>query len=361
MNKDKNIIIVSNEPWGDIWFSKHHYAKELSHSNKVIFINPPAKWRISNLWKRRITEKKVDENLSVLNYHNFLPFFFMTFNNKVVSKRISQHLKKSKFSMDIFWSFDPQRLFIPSLFGAKKTIFHVVDKYQFKHPAELIFHQHVDGFILVSDEFVSQYLSYNRPQIVVPHGLSGDEFKIEANPNFNIDYSDFIVFIGNVDLRLDYQFIYKLGSKFPNEKFLFVGGIKTVDDIYFKKLFTDKELKNIIYLPPVHAKNVKYYIHAAKGCIAPMSTQLDGNMISHHKILQYMAHGKAVFCPVFSAYLPFDHLLYMDNSPERLLNKLNDFLTTGEKVELKTERIEIAQQHNYSHHLKTINNFIESL
>ena len=59
MIKGKNIIIVSNEPWGDIWYSKHHYAYELNKTNQVLFIDPPRKWSFWNLFMQGISKRDI--------------------------------------------------------------------------------------------------------------------------------------------------------------------------------------------------------------------------------------------------------------------------------------------------------------
>lgn len=38
--KGKRIVTASNEGWGDVWFSKHNYAYELSKHNEVLFVDP---------------------------------------------------------------------------------------------------------------------------------------------------------------------------------------------------------------------------------------------------------------------------------------------------------------------------------
>lgn len=353
-------MIISNEPWGDIWFSKHHYATELSRWHNVFFIDPADVWRPGNLVDKTIHFETLSPSLQIIRYKNFLPYHFLKFNNRIVSKRIRKALESKGVKVDWFWTFDPQRLFDPQLFKVKKSIFHVVDKYQFKHPAEVLLHKNVNGFVIVSEEFRSQYLSYSKPQLHVPHGLSADEFILEEKPH-PLPFKDFILFAGNVDLRLDYAAIHKMATFFPNEVFVFLGGIKKVEDEYFERLFIQKVLKNVIYHPPVHAKMVKYWIHQSKCCIAPMRQDVPGNLISHHKILQYMAHGKAVFSPVFSAYHSFAELLYMENDTEKQLGAMENFLSQLEDSSLYEQRIQKSKENLYDNHINTITNFIGNL
>ncbi len=66
--ENQTLLVISNEPWGDIWYSKHNWAYELSKKNKVFFINPPIKWKISNLWSFKICIDDYNESLQVLGY-----------------------------------------------------------------------------------------------------------------------------------------------------------------------------------------------------------------------------------------------------------------------------------------------------
>ena len=53
--EDQPILVVSNEPWGEVWFSKHNYAFELSRKNRVLFVDPPKRWRPANVFSLRIS------------------------------------------------------------------------------------------------------------------------------------------------------------------------------------------------------------------------------------------------------------------------------------------------------------------
>ena len=84
----------------------------------------------------------------------------------------------------------------------------------------------------------------------------------------------------------------------------------------------------------------------------------DGNMISHHKVLQYLSHGKPVFSPVFSAYQSFSELLYMEKNAERLLHEIDVFLKEGESEFLSERRIQFTKNLSYQTHVNNILNFI---
>lgn len=357
MEKEKlNIIIVSNEAWGDVWYSKHHYAHELSKSQSVVFINPTKRWKWKNIFNHMVEEKSVSATLKIISYNNILPSKLWRLNNYFVSKRIMRYFKKTGFSPNIFWSFDPIRLYDPKIFGVEKSIFHAVDKYLFSFNSEKLLHLNVDAFVIVAEEFRSQYSIYEKPVLFIPHGIPDEQSN--SIESISLPCQNYVLYMGMIDGRLDYPLIRNMVRSFPNETFLFLGDIGNVSSSYFDELFIMKLYKNLIHVPAVHALKLKYYIQGAKCCLAPMKQDWAGNMISHHKILQYLAFGKAVFSPEFSAYHEFRNLLYMENEENELMIKLNSFFENGESEELRKERIALAGQNRYDSHTRKILDFI---
>lgn len=348
----KNIALISNEPWGDIWYSKHHYANELSKRHNVFFIDPPKKWQFSNLFYNKVKMEVINERLRVVHYKNILPHFFYRINNLIVSKKLKKFFKANNSPIDIFWSFDPIRLFEPKKMGANFSIFHVVDKYKNIHKSEELFNKNVDLFISVSKDFIDRYKIYNKRILSIPHGISKDEFEIDDS--FPIPFSNYGVYIGTIDLRLDYNFLVKLIERFPNQQFVFVGKIIPTGDKNQERIFINHEFKNVVHVPPIHAKKLKYYIHFSSFCMAPMIKSYDGNLISHHKIFQYLAHGKPTFSPEFTEYISISNLLYMNNSDDKLISLLENYFENGEDSNLLNERIKFALQNTYDSHIKNI-------
>ena len=68
--KNSNILITSNEPWGDIWYTKHNYAYELSKTNKVFFLNPPKGWRQNSLKNIKIRSEKINGQIFNVGFKN---------------------------------------------------------------------------------------------------------------------------------------------------------------------------------------------------------------------------------------------------------------------------------------------------
>lgn len=344
--KDKTILIISNEPWGDIWYSKHNWANELSKNNFVYFINPPHRWKPKDLLKTKIQIEDYKPSLKILNYNNRLPFtrFNLLFklNERLIYKSLNKFFKSE--SDIIFWTFDPYRLIYPQKLNILTSIYFIADRYLINRETILI--RNTKNIISVSKELTRNI--NNKRVLNLSHGISETEFKVD-----DINHENYILYIGGVDHRLDYKLIESLLVRFPEQTFLFMGKISTVKDEIFKKIFLDKKYKNLEYKLPIHFKELKKYIASAKLCLAPMKLELDGNGINHHKLLQYLALGKPVLSAKFTDYEDNDLLIQFSTEHDAVI-KLNNFLHNAESVGLIDKRIMYAKKFLYSNLIREI-------
>ncbi len=351
--ENQNILIFSNEPWGNVWYSKHNWAFELSKKNKVFFINPPKKWSFKGLFNILITS--YTENLKILNYNNLLPFtrvgWLYQINNFITSKRIKKFLYKKKCRDFIFWTFDPYRFTNPKLFSPKYSIYFIADKYQTQKEKELI--KSTDFFITVSKELTNN-LDLKK-LLVLSHGISSSEFSIDEDVTIEEGY---ILYIGQIDYRIDYELVVKMVEYFPNERFLFIGQPQhDLTDENFKKLFIDKVYTNLIYHPPVHFKKLKNYIAKAKICLAPMLLHVHGNNINHHKLLQYLALGKPVLAPTFKDYEK-NELIFSYGSNDDGITIFKRIFNSKEEPIIIDKRINFAKQFTYENLIEKVEQFL---
>ncbi|MFZ5553487.1 MAG: hypothetical protein ACOZCO_10250 [Bacteroidota bacterium] len=356
--ENQNILIISNEPWGEIWFSKHNYAFELSKKNKVIFINPAPRWSVKNIFKRDIIIKKENGRLCSLSYKNILPHYFLKWNNRLVSSMIRKKLEKEGIHQTIFWSFDPVRLFDPRQLNSFYSLFEAVDKYRLSLKAEKYLYANVDSVIVISEDFKELYKPFGKPVLCVSHAISTEEFEPENSASVKpVTDKNSALYIGNLDHRVDYLLIKKMAEEFPQTRFVFIGGIRETNNAVFRELFIEKKYSNVVYEGKKHFKELKHHIHACGFCIAPMAL-FESNTISHHKIFQYLAMGKAVFSCRFSEYTSFAHLLYMEDDHALLIEKIKSFLSEGENDTLKSQRIKKAREFTFDAVLQKIELFI---
>jgi len=369
--ENQNILVTSNEPWGDIWYSKQNYAYELSKKNKVFFINPPTKWSPSHLFSNPIQEEAYNENLHYINYENFLPLrsdWLNRWNNRWVSKHLQKYLHSKGIKDYILWAFDPIRLYDHQLLGAKLGIYHCVDYYYFQYLGEHELCKNSDLIFSTSQRFLDDYTDYDTPQYVVPHGISSEEFSLDADKLANLDLQieDYGLFIGVIDHRMDFILMEKVIQKFSDQAFVFVGPVK----LYHRpahseealaaaqRIFEKDTYDNVHAIGPKHFKMLKYYIKKAKFCVSYMDMEYHANTVHHHKTLVYLTQGKPVFGPVFSEYKDMGNIMYMDNTYEGSMELLANFLEHGEAADLAQKRIDHARKYTFENVLKDASQLI---
>lgn len=353
--ENKNILLISNEPWGDIWYSKHNWAYELSKKNQVFFINSPNKWRIKDLFFKIIILKKYSDSLKIINYNNRLPFtrfdFINNINELLITKSIRKKLYEEGVNRTIFWSFDPYKFPNPKLLSAEKSIFFRVDRFLLlKREQKLI--KNVDGVIVTAETLLEGVKA--KKHLILSHGISSEEFK----SNKDIEYErGYFVYVGNIDYRMDIKLLKKILITFPGKQFLFIGKIVPTDNNDFQEIFIQKKYSNLILHGVEHFKNLKNYIAKAKACLAPMDLNVHGNEIHHHKSLQYLAMGKPIISPIFNDSINNDEMILgYKNSAEAIDRIKNlDNTETEDKVQ---NRIAYSKQFLYSNLIKEVESFL---
>ncbi|MCB0402463.1 MAG: hypothetical protein KDD41_10295 [Flavobacteriales bacterium] len=351
--RDKIIAVVSNEPWGDIWYSKHNWAFELSQTNRVFFLNPAGSWKFSNLFNPELHSEKISDGLEVLTYANRFPLSRFSMIRKLNEKSTARQLKK-RLKLPgkelLFWSFDPYRLVDPKALEATNSLYFITDDFTNELEKELV--KNVDCLITVSPVLSAKYPAKNT--LTLAHGISSEEFRADPDP----ETQNGILYIGNIDHRIDYQLLIKLILAFPEEQFYFIGKLGSNNNPGFRELFIDKKYPNLIHRPPVHFKRLKQHIAGAKVCLAIMQTEVAGNNINHHKLLQYLAQGKPVLSPVFEDYSEHTELILGYKNPEEAISLLQQAIEVPEYSELIQNRITFAQKHTYPKLINQIEQFL---
>lgn len=357
--KDRNIIIVSNEPWGDVWYSKHNYANELSKYNRVVFVDPVGPWSPKTVGRARVSMRQVSDRLSVLSYSNVLPAIgdlSFRLNNTLVSRAIREHLSTKGIVADLLLSFDPARLFDPALLGASRSLFIAVDRYFMSLRGERYLYPKVDGVVTLSEGFNSTFAPFAKPILTIGHGISTDEFDAEPLAG---GFRGHGLYVGTMDHRLDLDLLRRMVEEHPTVPFVFIGRYALQHSPAGERLFREGRYANVHLLGTVPFKQLARHIAGARFCLAPMDVNVPGNAVSHHKVFQYLALGKPTFCTVFTEYASIAHLLYMDNDVETHLARFTTFLNEGEDPGLPAARIAFARTKSYEAIFERIENFLQ--
>ncbi|KJS07066.1 MAG: hypothetical protein VR77_02305 [Flavobacteriales bacterium BRH_c54] len=353
--ENQTLLVISNEPWGDIWYSKHNWAYELSKKNKVFFINPPIKWKISNLWSFKICIDDYSESLQVLGYQNILPFtrfsLIYKLNNFIVSKKIKKWLLNNNYKRYIFWTFDPYRFSNPQFFSPLFSIYFRVDKYRVQK--EKILLKNIDKLVVTSKELLKDII-FKGSVLELSHGISSEEFVPTNTINYEKGY---FLYVGNIDHRLNIKLIDRILQEFPNERFVFIGKMYNLFTELSQDIFYKNKYKNLIIHGVEHFKNLKNYIYYSKACLVPMDLKIHGNAVHHHKTLQYLALGKPIISPIFNDVINKEEYIISYKNDDEAIEKIKQLshVETNEKV---VQRIQFAKQFTYEKLIEKVEQFL---
>lgn len=364
--ENQTILIVSNEAWGPVWYSKHNYANELSKRNRVYFVDPPGKWHPKFLFKSKPIAKKIQNNLYLISYKNSIPAsgrvkLLFHLNEWIISKRIKGFLKKHKVGKSLMWTFDPYRLVFPKKIGVDYALYHYADDYH-NYGFEILL-KNVDLILSISPAFEEIISQTKKPYLITNHSISEKGFQTDESFILPSGIKNgYVLFIGTIDDRLDFSIIDAFIQCHPDLQFLFLGQkvFESWDDVG-RKIFNENYYPNVYALGVVNFDDLRHYIARSLICIAPMIETVRGNHINHQKLLQYMAHGKEVVCPEFSDYKGRNDLLCFYNSPETALNAFQQALANASNQQKRESKIAYARSFCFEKQLVLIENFISKV
>jgi hypothetical protein len=297
--KSSTIIIISNEAWSDVWFSKQHYANELSFlGHKVFFINSPQYWRPWHLLSFTVKRKMINENLFILNYKNNFPVrifkrIFLKLNDFLNSWKIAKAVKEQEI---IWWQFDPFRFVDIYFFEKVRRIYHVVDPFQHIWSDKEIAKK-ANLLVSVSNYYKDHYSKYNKSFLYIPHGISAIESKwdLELSEEVKKKYgNNYIVFVGTINIDVNLVLLQELASTLKEQRIIIIGPliITGSDRLLFHELCA---LPNVTYLNRISSETLKNYISQGKVGIVPYKKKRTENI--HRtplKIMNYIENNLPV-------------------------------------------------------------------
>ncbi len=331
----KTILIVSPEPWGQNFISKHHYANEFSKlGHKVYFLNPPSNTNFT------INDAHTPFNeVSIIDYKlvrgiNKFPKFLRNFFNTQLIKGV---LKESG-NLDLVISFDPFRFQNLSLFKAKKTIYFPADWHN--SPLEKEISNSADLIVSVSKLLASQYKKWNDNCLSIGHGVS--DLFLESNPlgSVTLPKNDKlkIGYVGNLNYPLlDFKELKKIIEGNNNLDFHFIGpngnsNLSKEPNPFWEKMETRT---NVHLLGSQPFKDIPAYLSqfdALLLCYKGFEYKIF--LSNNHKMLEYLSSGKPVISHYVDEYREEDDLLYMHNDEKQDFSHFfNEIIHNLDKLE----------------------------
>lgn len=370
--RDKSIILISSERWGDIFISKHNYAIALAkRGNKVFFLNPiDSSLRPGEV---RLDESGVHPSLKIITYRPWFPMWFKFHLRSLFEVLIGSSIKRMIAGLtiqpDIVLDFNCAYLYNDlSIFGAPLNIFFPVDML-----ATNARDKKADMIVSISDLILDQYHPKNVPRLKLNHGL-GEAFVAEAeSPSLNGNHEKLRVgYIGNLAMdALDRDIFFRLIEENPDISFNIIGptsgkdnnlGVRGADDHIMTFVMKLKEHKNVMLHGAKRQSEIPALLNSFDILLLCYRRTDSFKCDNSHKMIEYLSSGKVVVCTYLSAYEGSELVQMSKEGRNDELPSLfkavvkNIDIHNGETMQRK--RREFALTNTYEKHISRIGSFI---
>ncbi len=364
--ENKTILIISTEPWGKNFVSKHHYAHYLSQKNTVYFLNPPHASNKTPFKAVQLTIEHVTPSLTAASYTNILPrlnHFPLSVQRRIYKKQAKQIQKALGIAeFDLIWSFDPYRFFDQTVWKAKKCIYHVVD-FHLNSKHESIIHETSTTQIVVSflmkDNFQGDKANMHR----IGHGFAAPK-PTDFKPVIPGSNKTKAVYVGNINGLREPERFCRLADQNPAVDFILIGPYKpsNLSTGIVSKNYETLQRDNIYLIGSIPAENIHPYLIQCDISLLIMKGPGKDPKTNSHKLMGYFFAGQVVLS---------DYLLDYKNESEQLIHSAKsakDFetkfsliikdLATLNSEENRKFRIDYAQKNSYIKKIEAITELI---
>jgi glycosyltransferase involved in cell wall biosynthesis len=356
---NKNILIVSPEPWDHIFVSKHHYAICLAQrGNDVYFLNPP-----STRWRETKTQYS---NLKVLDYGGFWPglrFLPAILQRINISKVYLEIQDLASVEFDIIWCFDNSVFFdFDALPEKVYKISHIVDlnqNFQFERAAET-----ADICFATTRHIIEKLRRCNSNSYFINHGL---------NTNFDLCEVDLpgennlkALYFGNLAMAyLDWEIVNKAAINSTDVDFIFIGSNGGNFDLHTNPMHLAKqklaEYDNVYFLSPVASNQLMAYMNAGDINLIVYQQKFHKDQANPHKMMEYLYSGKPIVATFTEVCGQYSDLIQMSKSnvdwPDLFARSVHDIKKLNSR-QLSDRRKKLALENTYELQLKRIIQFI---
>jgi hypothetical protein len=356
--KNKNILLISPEPWNHIFVSKHHYATYLAKKgNKVFYLDPPSN-------SDRI-DKTDFENLFSVHYNGFikgLRFFPQFLQKYLIGKKFEQLQHLCKVQFDIVWSFDNSVFFDFSALPEEVfCISHIVDlnqDFEFKKAAKT-----ADLCLGVCKPVVEKLKLHNNNSFYINHGFNEDN-KSDQSVRIKLPGKERVkaFYAGNLNIRyLDWDLVKACVNKFSNVDFVFAGPWMDND---IKDMLSSKN--NFYYLGVLSSSGLsKYYQCSDILLITYKYAEFPDQLSNSHKMMEYLGSGKMILATWTNEYkdLAKDNLIKMSKNTDTFLMNFQEVICNLDQWNsFRKEKIrkDFANQNTYVNQIEKIQNLINN-
>lgn len=353
--RNKNILLISPEPWNHIFVSKHHYAVHLGRrGNHVYFLEPPG--------ESESVAPTEYENVVEVKYRGFpkgLRFYPHILQRHFIRKKFRELERLCNTRFDIIWSFDNSVFFdFSALPDSVLSISHIVDlnqDFQFVEASRT-----AQLCLGVSRSIVKKQVRHNKRSYFINHGFSLPV----SMPNVRLPPmrgSVCVGYAGNLDLKyIDWDMLHQIILAHPEVQFFFAGPLDASTSN--AKYLQDK--KNVVLLGRMTQEEVaQFYLQMDALLLCYLADRYPEQLENSHKMMEYLGSGKVIVATLTQEYsdLNDQNLIVMSKNSSQYAVKVEMVLSDLEYWNSQTKqesRKKWALENTYEKQLQRIESLL---
>jgi len=355
------ILIVSPELWDTHTVSKHHYAMALARRGcKVLFLDPPD----DSLGDIEIRPAGECENLYLVSAPRVAPglrFYPAWLRRRMESRWLQRLEKASGEAVSTIWLFENSRFFDMGFAGERLKIYHQVDlnqDFQVETAART-----ADLCLCTTESIRRRLAAANPHSYKVHHGVAIADSAPALAPELAERFTPgriHAAYIGNLDIAyLDVALLAGLVKQFPDVLFHFVGSYR--EEGALRRACADAA--NVLWWGRVESALIPAILERCDILLlAYRAEEHREQLASPHKMMEYLASGKAVVATWTDEYSDRRQLLEMVEDSgnyaaafARVVNHLEEY----NSPQRQAERIAFAEAHSYEKQLDRIDGLLK--
>lgn len=371
--ENKTVLILSQQDWGTMFLSKHHYAVELGKmGNHVYYIEGPnsdmslAKGQVQIY---NTEHKNVYYVKHRLSFPLFVKFKLPVVYNFLITHHIKKLVRALPHKVDAVVSFDiSNTLPLPAFGNCSKILIAADDS---KDKAAVDAARGASAVLSIAKEYLVKYEGCGIPLYNLGHGVASyfinDEISEIVNNPLQIGMS------GNFLRKdLDRPTMLRIFNNHPEISFNLWGSYEYATS----NLSSDNDANTLLFIDALkRLKNVKLRGQVLPRVLAEELKKMDGFLIcydiekdqsggtNYHKVLEYLATGKVIVSNNITTYHTEDRLIEMpaERNNINLPALFREVVTNIEKYNTPAQqqkRITYARYHSYVSNLQKIASYL---
>lgn len=371
--ENKTVLVLSQQDWGTMFLSKHHYAVELGKmGNYVYYVEGPNSDMSLRKGEVRINatdHKNVFFIRHRLSFPLFLKFKLPSLYSFLIARHIRKLIKCISQKVDAVISFDISNTLPLTAFDKCSRILIAADDSKDKSAIEAA--KGASAILGIAKELLYKYEGFDVPKYVLGHGVAAyfinEELSVKNNNPLQIGMS------GNFLRRdLDRQSMVAIIKENTEVVFNLWGSC----DYDNSNLLSDKDYDTLAFIDTLRkCKNVVLHGQVSPSVLAVALKKMDGFLIcydiekdqsggtNYHKVLEYLATGKVIISNNITTYDTADKLIQMpaERNNVNLPDLFREVITNIDKhnaVPQQQKRIAYAKEYTYVSNLKKIASYL---